>query len=182
MNLVFSRRFRSAASSLLCELLRLVDVHSIKKSQKTTSKSYVKTAAKALNLSYELFSITFWEKLAQNLMLRYISIVITPNKVHLSDWSTGEFTVNSPIFWEPCENEFPTWVDSHSTLLIVLWLDSEIWKWALYSHLNNLIKCSKLNNWGHIRMTNSLVHRGYACYLPPYIGLNMRTEKVSYCL
>lgn len=34
---------------------------------------YVKTATHALNFSYELFSITFWEKLAQNLMFCYVS-------------------------------------------------------------------------------------------------------------
>lgn len=79
---------------------------------------------------------------------------------------TGEFTAHHLISWEAFENRFPTWAHFHSAFLIALWLESEIWKWALYSHLNNLIKLSKLNNGGHNCMTNSRVRRVHACYLP----------------
>lgn len=92
-------------------------------------------------------------------------VVIAPDKSHLNDLSvTGEFTAYHLTCWEAFENRFPTWV--HSAFLIALWLESEIWKWELYSHLNTLIKLSKLNNRGYNCMTDSLVGRVYACYLP----------------
>lgn len=76
----------------------------------------------------------------------------------------------------------------NSAFLITAWLESEILKWALCSHLNNLIKLSKLNNGSNNCMTNALVPCFLWCrdlhifFLTLFVKAGLCTEAPCYCV